>query len=47
LFPRKVLRILKYKELYKKRTNAEYAAKRDLLDYDKFRSEIFALPHLK
>ena len=32
---------LKYKELDKKRANAEFAAKRDYIDYDKFGSTIF------
>ena len=32
---------LKYKELDKKRANAEFAAKRDFIDYDKFGSTIF------
>ncbi len=32
---------LKYKELNKKRANAEFAAKRDYADYEKFGSIIF------
>ena len=32
---------LKYKELVKKRVNAEFAAKRDYMDYEKFGSIIF------
>ena len=32
---------LKYKELDKKRANAEFSAKRDSTDYDKFGSTIF------
>jgi len=32
---------LKYQELDKKRTNAEFAAKRDYPDYEKFESVIF------
>ena len=32
---------LKYKELDKKRANAEFAAKRDYMDYEKFGSIIF------
>ena len=32
---------LKYKELDKKRSNSEFAAKRDSLDYEKFGSIIF------
>ena len=32
---------LKYKKLYKKRTNAEFAKKKDLIDYSKFGSAIF------
>ena len=36
---------LKYKELDKKRVNAEFAAKRDYKDYEKFGSIIFAMLH--
>ena len=32
---------MKYKELDKKKANAEFAAKRDSIDYDKFGSKIF------
>ena len=32
---------MKYKELDKKRSNSEFAAKRDSLDYEKFGSIIF------
>jgi len=36
---------LKYKTLEKKRANAEFAAKRDYTDYEKFGSIIFAMLH--
>ena len=32
---------MRYKDLDKKRTNAEFAAKRDSIDYSKFGSAIF------
>ena len=40
-FPKPTIEDLKYKELDKKRANAEFAAKRDFIDYDKFGSTIF------
>ena len=36
---------LRYEELDKKRTNAEFAAKRDYINYEKFGSIIFAKLH--
>ena len=41
LFLKPSIEDLKYKELDKKRANAEFAAKRDSIDYDKFGSAIF------
>ena len=41
LFLKPSIEDLKYKELDKKRANAEFAAKRDSIDYDKFGSTIF------
>ena len=41
LFSKPSIEDLKYKELDKKRANAEFAAKRDSIDYDKFGSTIF------
>ena len=41
LFSKPTIEDLKYKELDKKRANAEFAAKRDFIDYDKFGSTIF------
>ena len=41
LFSQPSIEDLKYKELDKKRANAEFAAKRDSIDYDKFGSTIF------
>ncbi len=41
IFSKPTIEDLKYKELDKKRTNAEFAAKRDSIDYDKFGSTIF------
>ena len=41
IFSKPTFEDLKYKELDKKRANAELAAKRDLVDYDKFGSIIF------
>ena len=41
IFSKPSLEDLKYKELDKKRANAEFAAKRDSIDYDKFGSSIF------
>ena len=41
LFSKPSIEDLKYKELDKKRANAEFAAKRDSLDYYKFGSTIF------
>ena len=41
LFSKPSIEDLKYKELDKKRANAEFAAKRDSIDYDKFGSIIF------
>ena len=41
LFSNPSIEDLKYKELDKKRANAEFAAKRDSIDYDKFASTIF------
>ena len=40
-FSQPTIEDLKYKELDKKRANAEFAAKRDSIDYDKFGSTIF------
>ena len=41
LFSKPSIQDLKYKELNKKRANAEFAAKRDYADYEKFGSIIF------
>ena len=41
IFSKPTIEDLKYTELYKKRGNAEFAAKRDSIDYDKFGSTIF------
>ena len=41
IFSKPTIEDLKYKELDKKRTNAEFAAKRDLIDYKNFGSKIF------
>ena len=41
LFSKPSIEDLKYKELDKKRANAEFSAKRDHIDYDKFGSIIF------
>ena len=41
IFSQPTIEDLKYKELDNKRANAEFAAKRDSLDYDKFGSTIF------
>ena len=41
LFSKPSIEDLRYKDLDKKRTNAEFAAKRDSLDYSKFGSTIF------
>ena len=41
MFSKPIVEDLKYKELDKKRANAEFAAKRDFIDYDKFGSAIF------
>ena len=41
LFSKPTIEDLKYKELDKKRANAEFAAKRDYKDYEKFGSIIF------
>ena len=41
LFSKPIIQDLKYKELNKKRANAEFAAKRDYADYEKFGSIIF------
>ena len=41
LFSKPSIEDLRYKDLDKKRTNAEFAAKRDSLDYIKFGSTIF------
>ena len=41
LFSKPSIQNLRYKDLDKKRTNAEFAAKRDSLDYSKFGSTIF------
>ena len=41
LFSKPSIEDLKYKELDKKRVNAEFAAKRDYTDYEKFGSIIF------
>ena len=41
LFSKTSIEDLKYKELDKKRANAEFAAKRDYTDYEKFGSIIF------
>ena len=41
IFSKTTIEDLKYKELDKKRANAEFAAKRDSIDYDKFGSTIF------
>ena len=41
IFSQPTIEDLRYKELDKKRTNAEFAAKRDSIDYEKFGSTIF------
>ena len=41
LFSKPSIQDLKYKELNKRRANAEFAAKRDYADYEKFGSIIF------
>ena len=41
IFSQPTVEDLKYKELDKKRANAEFAAKRDYTDYEKFGSIIF------
>ena len=41
IFSQPTIEDLRYKELDKKRANAEFAAKRDSIDYDKFGSTIF------
>ena len=41
IFSKPTIEDLKFKELDKKRANAEFAAKRDSIDYDKFGSTIF------
>ena len=41
IFSKPTIEDLKYKELDKKRANAEFAAKRDFIDYVKFGSTIF------
>ena len=41
IFLKPTIEDLKYKELDKKRANAEFAAKRDSIDYYKFGSSIF------
>ncbi len=41
IFSEPTIEDLKYKELDKKRANAEFAAKRDSIDYEKFGSTIF------
>ena len=41
LFLKRSIEDLRYKELDKKRSNAEFAAKRDFTDYEKFGSIIF------
>ena len=41
LFSKPSIEDFRYKDLDKKRTNAEFAAKRDYLDYGKFGSKIF------
>ena len=41
LFLKPSIEDLKYKQLDKKRANAEFAAKRDYMDYEKFGSIIF------
>ena len=41
LFSKPSIEDLRYKDLVKKRANAEFAAKRDSIDYDKFGSTIF------
>ena len=41
IFSKPTIEDLKYKELDKKRANAEFAAKRDFTDYEKFGSIIF------
>ena len=40
-FSQPTIEDLKYKELDKKRANAEFAAKRDSIDYEKFGRTIF------
>ena len=44
-FSQPTIEDLKYKELDKKRANAEFDAKRDYKDYEKFGSIIFAMLH--
>ena len=41
LFSKPCIEDLRYKDLDKKRTNAEFTAKRDYIDYGKFGSAIF------
>ncbi len=41
IFSQPTIEDLKYKEIDKKRANAEFAAKRDSIDYYKFGSKIF------
>ena len=41
LFSKPSIEDLRYKDLDKKRTNAEFSAKRDSIDYSKFGSTIF------
>ena len=41
IFSKPTIEDLKYKELDKKRANAEFAAKRDYTDYEKFGSILF------
>ena len=41
IFSKPSIEDLKYKELDKKRVNAEFSAKRDSIDYEKFGSTIF------
>ena len=44
IFSQPTIEDLKYKELDKKRANAEFAAKRDSIVYEKFGSTIFVIP---
>ena len=44
LFSKPSIEDLRYKDLDKKRSNAEFAAKRDFIDYNKFGSTIFCNP---